>query len=539
MPASGLGIFDTAPDRREIRLGLIMVALLFAAFLVILPIRDVRLPEVSAFVPTIDSIMFIGDLIAATLLYGQGSLFQSRALIVLATGYLISAQLLVAHALTFPGAFSPNGLLHAGINTTAWIATVQRMAFPIAIIFYVRLRRMEAPPRIDHDRSLVPIAAWVVGAFAIAGAVTLLATLGHGLLPAFYANRADLVYSNAVAYQFVIFTLLLIAGGMLLRDRRSVLDLWLLVALSGWLIQSALIITLHARFTAGFYYLYGLLLVSHLIVLIALIAEFQRLYARLALSMAAQNMERDARLMSMDAVAAAIAHEVGQPIAAISINASLGLKSLTRRSIPNVEGGVEALRAISASAERSFEIIKSIRAIFAKDPHWAIQFSLNDMIRETAALLDRELAAAKISLKLSLDETIPLIAANRVQLQQVLVNLLKNAIEASVAAHGKHRTVAVKSRFEDERMLIEVTDDGIGIAASEVLHIFDPFHTTKTDGTGIGLCLCRTIVEDHGGRIWASNAQKRGATIHVALPRHLFVGNVQLRQGHLAAGKLH
>ena len=123
MAPDHLGLFDTPPNRQEIRFALAIVGLLFAAFFLILPVRDIRLREIDAFIPMIDAIMFVGELITATLLYAQAAVFRSRALTVLATGFVFAALLLIPHALTFPGAFAPDGLLGAGVNTTAWIST--------------------------------------------------------------------------------------------------------------------------------------------------------------------------------------------------------------------------------------------------------------------------------------------------------------------------------------------------------------------------------------------------------------------------------
>ena len=136
----------------EIRLSLAIVGLLFVALLLILPVRDIRLREINAFIPMIDAIMFLGELIIATLLYAQATVFRSRALTVLATGYVFAALLLVPHALTFPGAFAPGGLLGAGINTTAWLATFRRAAFPIAIILYVLLKQADSAARTGPER---------------------------------------------------------------------------------------------------------------------------------------------------------------------------------------------------------------------------------------------------------------------------------------------------------------------------------------------------------------------------------------------------
>jgi signal transduction histidine kinase len=531
VPEIGVGIFDTPPDRKEIRLSFVVVGLLLIAFCVTVPFSDVRLKELPAFVPTIDAVMFVGDLIAATLLYAQGTLFRSRALLVLATAYLVSALLLVPHALTFPGSFSPTGLLGAGINTTAWIATFQRMTFPVGIILYVLLRQSETPPRIDRQGVPTGIAGWVLLAIFFAGSITLLATVRHDLLPPFYVNENTLIYSYAFTYQFVSFALLLGATAMLFRQRSSVLDLWLLVALAGWLIQSALIMTLHSRFTIGYYGLYLILLASHLVVLIALITESHRLYARLAVSTAARNMERDARLMSMDAVAATISHEVGQALAAISLNASVGIHSLEEGQ-PKIAKAEAAFRAIAESTQRSFDLIKSIRAGFAKKPQWGTEFNLNDMIRETAALLERELASAGISLHLLLDDSMPALTANRIELQQVLVNLIKNAIESPARTGDRPRSMAIASHELDEDILLQLSDDGIGVPPEEVPHMFDALPNAKSARVGVGLALCKAIVEEHGGRIWASRGDRRGVIFHVriprtspSLPRHLLASN--------------
>lgn len=517
-----LGLFDTPADRQEIRVGLAIVGLLFATLLFILPVADIPVRAVEAFVPTIDAVMFAGELIIGTLLYAQAAVFRSRALTVLASGYVFIALVLVPHALTFPGAFAPQGLLGAGINTTAWLAISRRLAFPIAIIVYALLKSADSAARAEAARPRARVLEGVLGAVLLAALATLLTTAGHDFLPPFFLNEREAIHTNLIIMNSVTIGLTIVAIAMLFWRDRSVLDMWLLVALSGWLFQSVLNLPLHTRFTLGWYGLFGMMLASNLIVMLALIAESNRLYARLALLTAAREREREARLMSMDAVAAAIAHEVGQPLTAIRLNASAGLSLLTRAQ-PKPEKAIAAFRFVSDSAQRSFDILKNIRSIFVKGPEWAIEFSLNDLVRETAALLDRELAGAKVSLQLSLDEALPPVLANRVQMQQVLVNLVTNAIEALIATRGRARRITIRSiSVDDGTVLLEISDSGVGIAPDEAQRVFEAFYTTKATGTGIGLSLCRTIVDEHGGRIWVSSGEKYGATFHVQLPHSRF-----------------
>ena len=513
-----LGLFDTPPDRQEIRLGLAIVALLFGMLLIILPLRDVRLPEVPAFIPVIDAIMFVGELITATLLYAQASVFRSKALIVLATGFVAAALLLIPHALTFPGAFAPDGLLDSGVNSTAWIASLRRGAFPLSIILYVLFQQADAVRRVGIERGPPNIVGGLLVAFVLAGAVTLLATKGHEFLPPYFIDRSHLIYSHALGYQFILLLLFVSATAMLFRARRSVLDMWLLVALAGWLTETLLVLTLDSRFTAGWYGLFILTLFSHLVVMLALIIESNRLYARLAISTAARKRERDERLMSMDAVTAAIAHEVGQPLTAVGLNASAALNWLTGAK-PDVNKAIAALQAVSDGGQRTFAIIRSIRATFAKEPGRASEFGLNDLVLDTVSLLERELAASKVVLDLALDEALPPIRADPVQMQRVLVNLLTNAIESLRAISDRPRRVAIRSTLVGGKdVLLQVSDNGAGIASEDMEHIFDVFFTTKATGTGLGLALCRTMVEEHGGRLWASQGNPHGASFNLQLP---------------------
>ena len=524
-----LGLFDTPPDRQEIRLSLAIVGLLFAALFLAFPLRDIQLGEVRAFVPLIDAAMLFSELIIATLLYAQAIVFRSRALTVLASGYVFAAIILVPHALTFPGAFATNGLLGAGINTTAWLAIFRRLTFPLAVIFYVLLKSADSAPRTASNWPAVRVIEWLMGAIILAALAALLTTLGHDLLPPIFANNRDTVPTSLVIVNLVTILLTSAAMALLFRQDKSVLDVWLLVALSGWIFQSLLNVTLHTRFTLGWYGLNVMTLASSFIVMLALIAETSWLYARLALLAAARDREREARLMSMDAVTAAISHEVGQPLTAVSLSASAGLHWLSQ-SQPDVSKAITSLQAISEDSKRTFDVIRSIRAMFGKGGGPISVFSLNDLVRETVSLMERELAGAKVSLELALDELLPPIRADRVQIQRVLINLVTNAMESLGTkggrtrglSQGRPRAITIRSAsLNGQGVQLNVSDTGAGIAAEELEHIFDPFYTTKASGTGLGLPLCRTIVEDHRGRIWASHGEECGAIFHLELPASL------------------
>ncbi len=230
-------IWDCSTRRRpgsEVRIAFATGGLLVVVFLLILPVRDVRLPEINAFVPMINSLMLLGELITAALLFAQASIFRSRALTVLATGYVFAALLHIPHTLTFPGAFAPDGLLGAGVNSTAWTGGVPSRGIPDCDHRLCRAQASGSLGGFGPDRlKNAQVRAGVLAAIALAGAITLLTTAGHDLLPPYFLNRVDLNYRNALGYQSGMLVLFVIAAVMLFRARSSVLDLWLMVALFG------------------------------------------------------------------------------------------------------------------------------------------------------------------------------------------------------------------------------------------------------------------------------------------------------------------
>ena len=276
-------------------------------------------------------------------------LLWSRALIVLATGFVFTAPSAHSSRLDLPRCIRPERIAqcrnqHHGL---ACDFTATGVPGHNRTLRLSQIRRTTSP----REPSVTPIIAGIAAAGAAAVAVTIVTTVGHDLLPDYYADRSVLIYGSALRVQSATALAFFVAGIMLFRKRSSVLDLWLLVAVAGWLIETLLILTLHGRFTVGFYTLYAIVLFTHLIVMLALIAETNRLYARLALSTGLRREERDARLMSMEAVAAAISHEVGQPISASNLSVWAAVDWLMRRP-PDVRKAITCfiLRSIPAIA---------------------------------------------------------------------------------------------------------------------------------------------------------------------------------------------
>jgi signal transduction histidine kinase len=489
--------------------------LLVVGFVWICTLGEVPLHELPVFIPVVDAMLFVSDLVIAILLFAQATVFRSRATMTLAGGYLFTALLAVTHALTFPGAFAPTGMLGAGSSTTAWVSVFLRGGFPLAIAIYAVLKSKKS---LHFRRSSCAVATSAGGALVGAISFSILATYGAHLLPPLVIGRRAWHHPNLVPVMVVLIGLCLVAITILLSRRKSRLDVWLLLSLCASLVHLLLILSSSGRFTLAWYFAHAAGLISHLTVMLALIADAGRTYAQLALSRSARDQERDARMMSMDAVAAAIAHEVRQPLGAIVTNASAGLRWLDRVP-PNIEMAMQSLRSNAEQGHRASDLITSMRSVLARQSGEQTAFSLNELVHETAALLERELTRGNISLQLALDDALPPIVADRVQMQQVLVNLFTNAIQSLRVTRGRARRIAIRSvRLDGQDVLLDLSDNGIGIAVERMEHIFDVFFTTKAKGTGMGLSLCRTIVEKHGGQLWASQREEHGATFHLQLP---------------------
>jgi PAS domain S-box-containing protein len=223
------------------------------------------------------------------------------------------------------------------------------------------------------------------------------------------------------------------------------------------------------------------------------------------------------RVTTMGELTASLAHEVNQPIAAAVTNANACLRWLAREH-PDLQEAREAAMRIAKDGTRAAEIIKRIRSLFRKGTSERELVDLNEIIREMVVLLRSEAARYFVSFRTELSAEIPQIMADRVQLQQVLMNLILNGIDAMKDAN-ETRELTIKSRQgENGQVLVSVSDTGAGLPSQQIDHIFKAFFTTKPHGTGMGLRISRSIVESHGGRLWAADNSPRGASFCFSLP---------------------
>jgi PAS domain S-box-containing protein len=236
-----------------------------------------------------------------------------------------------------------------------------------------------------------------------------------------------------------------------------------------------------------------------------------------ALRAAQSELARVARLTTVGAMAASIAHEINQPLASIVTNGNAGLRWLAR-SEPNLEEARSAFGRVVKEGHRAAQIITGIRAMFRKESSERSPVGINELVCDVVSTSLGELKRRRISLALELFDDISPVQADRVQLQQVLVNLFTNAIDSMASVADRPHTLNVRSERLDEWALISIQDSGTGIAPEQAERIFDAFYTTKPKGIGLGLSISRSIVESHGGRLSVSPVQPYGSVFQIMLP---------------------
>jgi PAS domain S-box-containing protein len=236
-----------------------------------------------------------------------------------------------------------------------------------------------------------------------------------------------------------------------------------------------------------------------------------------ALRQAQDDLARINRVTTMGELTASLAHEINQPISGAITNANVCLRKLGRDK-PDLDEVRAAVTRIVRDAQRAAEIIGRILSQFEKSSLNQETLGVSEIIRETITLLRDEALRYNISVRTELAPDLPPIVGDRVQLQQVAMNLIVNSIEAMKDVDGIREMVIQSQRAENEQILVSVSDTGIGLPPQLVEQIFDPFFTTKSHGTGMGLRISRSIIESHGGRLWAVGSPGRGATFHLNLP---------------------
>jgi len=230
------------------------------------------------------------------------------------------------------------------------------------------------------------------------------------------------------------------------------------------------------------------------------------------------------RRTTIGAMAASIAHEINQPLSALITNGGIGLRLLAKPDSDRNELQ-DVLERIVKDGHRAGTIISGIRAMFKKDRREKSPISIRDLVYEVLALVRGELNNHGVSFRVELPQELPRVMADRVQLQQVLLNLVMNAVEAMSSVENGERSLLVKAAFHGSSdVVIVVEDSGPGIDPNDMDRIFDPFFTTKSHGMGLGLSICRSIIESHGGHLWASNRVPRGSVFHVRLPSGVSLG---------------
>jgi signal transduction histidine kinase len=508
MPATG--------QQRAMAVG--AAILLFVAAAVIAPFASIQLDRVDAFIPVLQTALSLADLITAAILLAQFSIQPQRALLALASGYILSGSFAFLQTLAFPGGYAPAGLIGDGLSSPAWIYVLWQTSFPAAILVYTLTKDAIRTTRPDRP-AVTTVAITIASIFATIAALTWIVTTKTEYIPSFYTNdvRLQTRFGNQVNLALWLWGAAVLV--VLFVRRRTILDLWLMVTLLACMPNFLVaMIGNSVRFTFGWYAARCFVLVSSCMLLIVLLVETIFLYSRLASAITLQRRERSNRLLSVDAVTGAIAHELRTPLGAIALNASTALSQL--RSVPReLEDMEEILRDIEADGHRAAAIISSIREMTTKTVHRSTLTSAEDVGQLALRLLKHDLQINEVSVTAEFQSNLPDVQIDNIELQQVLLNLIRNAIDAMSSSPPQARWLQLKTSFDGQStVLMSVQDSGPGISAEDQIRIFNPFFTTKPGGMGLGLAISSTLITNHGGKLRLAKSDFDGSIFEIAIP---------------------
>ncbi len=644
-------LLSLPPTRRQMRWAVAVAVGQVAALATIAPFAKTQLVEIDSFIVAFAGVIFVTDLITSVLLFSQFAIYRLGALLILACGYLFSALIIVPYALTFPGAFSPTGLLGAGLQTTAFLYWFWHLLFPLALLGYGLMKGEKSDPGPGQPSLLAVIILSVTLVLALVCGLTLLATAGNDWLPVLFTDRIGFTPAARLAGATTMLTAVSAVAVLWVR-RRSLLDQWLMIVAVAALLEMALgSILVSGRFSLGFYAGRVFSLLTSTIVLAVLLVETIRFHAKIARSKerkirrlveaniigifiwdfdgrileaneaflhivgydhedlaagrirwtdltAPEWRDRDTRLMQehratgvlqpfekeyfrkdgsrvpvligvatfedsgdqgvafvldlterkraeeerqraldererlrqlesdiahmnrvsmMGEWAAELSHEITQPVASARNNARAAQNFLDMQP-PNLGEAREALSGVVGDACRAGDIVDRIRDHMKKAPPRKARFDLNEAINEIIVLGRGAIIRNGISVQTRLSVGIFPIHGDRVQLQQVVLNLILNAVQAMDSVETGARELLITTEQDHTGVLVAVRDSGPGIHPEHLERVFKSFYTTKPSGTGMGLSICRSIVDAHGGRLWAEANEPRGAVFQFRLP---------------------
>jgi signal transduction histidine kinase len=409
------------------------------------------------------------------------------ATLAIASGYLFSGFFAFGQTLAFPGAYSADGLV-GDADTSVWLFVLWHTTFPLAVISYGLTKNAKdiLPPTKSPSVRIFTAVACVVVAV---GALTWLVLAGAAYLPKVFLAGGQTSVQVIFYLNIYLWLLNSTALALLLVRRRTILCLWLMVTLFAWwpMFLVPMYFTM-VRFSIGWYVARCLAVFASSALLVILLSETTLLYARLANSILLLRRERAERLASVEAATSAMAHEIRQPLAGIAAMGAAGLNWLKVRPA-NIEKTATCIAAMIDASQRADEIISGIGRLFRRIPAERTMVQVNDVCREVLRLVQHDILTNGISVRLRCRDDLPLIMADHTQLQQVILNLVRNAIDAMNVRPAGERRLRLWTSIERKSVSICVRDFGRGVSDDDRERIFEPFYTTKATGMGLGLAI--------------------------------------------------